>query len=178
MANLIPPDAKKDIVIEYWLRVATIWCILLACAIVVVALLKIPTFVLVHSQLRAFSGAYDSAKEKEISFNEAQDIIISANQLSTLLAAHSTTTTGSEIVDILDDIAGSGVTISSYNITWDDMTMSAVLISGQASTRLALSNFSKDIEAHPLFEEADLPISNLAKDRDIPFNITIIPSSS
>lgn len=177
MANLIPPDAKKAIVTEYWIRVATVWLVLVACAIIVVGLLKVPTFVLVQSQLRAFTVAYDSAREKEASFTEAQEVITEANRVAGLLSSRATSTTATEVIAVLDRIAGESVTIRSFAIERTDATIASIAVTGTANTRAALSNFSKDIEAHEFFGEADLPISNLAKDRDIGFSIEIIPST-
>jgi hypothetical protein len=46
---------------------------------------------------------------------------------------------------------------------------------GTADTRAHLSAFKNALEAHTLFKVASLPLSNLAKDKDIDFSITITP---
>lgn len=177
MANLIPPDAKRAIIIEYWIRVVTVWAVLVGCGLLVVAVLRLPTFVLVRSQLEVFSNAYNQARIQEEVFEEAQHTISEANTLSNLLANSATTTSLSEIVTLLDDIAGVGVTISDFNFQKSDTDITQIDIRGLANTRTALADFSQNIEAHTLFDEAELPISNLAKDKDINFEITIIPAS-
>lgn len=176
MANLLPPEAKRSLIIEYWLRVITVWFILIALAFLAATALKMPTFVLVQSQLGDASAAYDDAREKKDAFNAAQTTLNEANQLSALLATDTNTTPTAELIQILDTIAGSQVRIGSFQITKTDSALEKITVTGMADTRLALANFSNDIKAHPMFLEADLPISNLAKDRDIAFNIVIVPS--
>lgn len=158
---------------EYWLRVVTVWLLLIGLGFIVVALLRIPTFVLVESQLRAFSGAYDEAIDKTAAFDEAQAVITEANELSRLLAEEEDQIPLTDMITILDGIAGSAVRINEFNFTRSDGTLTQINVTGVAATRVALADFSKDIEAHELFAEAELPISNLAKDQDIAFSISI-----
>lgn len=173
MANLIPPNAKRAVTIEYWLRVVTVWCVLIGFGFIAVALLRLPTFVLVQSQLQAFSSAYDEAVDKTSTFEDAQETIVAANELSRLLVDEESQTAFSEMVEILDDIGGTDVRINEFRFSTDAEGENGIVISGVAATRVALADFSKDIEAHPLYAEAELPISNLAKDRDIAFSINI-----
>ena len=176
MANLIPPDAKKAIIYEYWIRVFTVWFVMIGLAFIVVSLLKAPTFVLVQSQLNSFSGAYDGAREKEEAFTEAQQTIVDANDLSVLLTEFSTTIESSELIKILDDLAGSDVRISDFSFKRSADVLDSITVTGLADTRVSLAGFSDNIESHPLFDNAELPISNLAKDKDITFNIEITPA--
>lgn len=175
MSNLIPPDAKRAVVIEYWIRVVTVWFVLVGLALVVTALMKTPTFVLVESQLRAFSGEYEEAVDESNQFDEAQRAITDANQLAELLKGGNDTTELSSIIAILDEIAGDAVTIQNFDLNMTDGMVTKISIDGTAATRQALAGFSENIEAHPLFSDAELPISNLAKDRDIGFSISVVP---
>lgn len=176
MANLIPPDAKKDIILEYWFRVATIWLLLVGFGLCMVIILKIPTLVLIEAQLRTFSGVYDAAQDKKETFEASETILKDANDISTILSRYDPGIAFSEIISILDEIAG-GVAVNSIRLVREESTIKKIEISGIANTRSDLANFSRDIEAHELFEEAELPISNLAKDKDIGFSIDITPST-
>lgn len=178
MANLIPPDAKRELKIQYWIRVATVWCVLVGVAFLVAAAVNAPAFVLVQSQLGAFSGEYNLAKEQADAFTKAQEKINEANSLVALLTSQGTTTSLMQVSDILDTISGNEVEITAIRFEKTAEAITAIAVSGVADTRLALATFSDDLESHPLFAEAEVPISNLAKDRDISFNISIIPSDS
>ena len=48
-----------------------------------------------------------------------------------------------------------------------------VNITGTATDRQSLASFRDRMLAHPLISEVNLPISNLATDKDIQFSITV-----
>lgn len=176
MANLIPPDAKKEIVSEYWFRVVVVWAYLIGIGLLIGALLKAPALWSIESELKAYSGAYDSAQEKAETVKTSQETIAAANAIAQLLAESASTTASTEILAVLDTIAGNEITISQLGLQKDTHSITEMRVQGLANTRTALANFRNDIEQHPLFEKAELPISNLAKESDITFNITITPS--
>lgn len=176
MANLIPPDAKKEIVSEYWFRVGVIWAYLIGVGLLIGALLKAPALWSIESELKAYSGAYDSAQEKAETLKTSQETIAAANDMAQLLAENASTTASTEILAVLDTIAGKEVLISQLRLQKDTSSIIQMSVQGVADTRTALANFRNDIEQHPLFGKAELPISNLAKESDISFNITITPS--
>lgn len=175
MANLIPPDAKNAIVHEYWFRVAIVWAYIIAAALIVVAILRLPALVFIDMQLDAYSGAYSSAQEKVDTVEESRVVIQDANQLAALLANNATSTSPITIFSELESIAGNGVTITGFQLTKDAEHVTEISVSGIASTRSTLANFSSGIEEHSYFKEAVLPISNLAKEKDITFNIEVVP---
>ncbi|MDC1205361.1 hypothetical protein N8083_00745 [Candidatus Pacebacteria bacterium] len=177
MANLIPPDAKHAIIVEYWTRVVTVWFVLIGCALIVVAILKLPTFVLVNTQLNAFKGAYNDARVKEDTFLEVQKTLIEANELSNLLSGYEGAIELTNLLGVLDTIAGTEVSISDFKFEKTETALTKITIVGFANTRIALADFSKNIEAHVLFSEAALPISSLAKDKDISFSLEIVPTT-
>lgn len=174
MANLLPPDAKKTVRTEYWLRVLTVWCVLIGFAMVVVILLKIPTFVYLQLQTKAFSAESATASDRSAAFAEAQEAVEDANALSRVLIDTAEETSLITVQKTIDTIAGSGIKINTFSFEKAEGVLTAVTIAGVAETRLALAKFSDDIEAHEWFASADVPISNLAKDRDIAFNIEIV----
>ena len=173
MANLIPPDAKRAIITNYWLRVVVVWMMLSVGALAVVLLLQVPAMVLVQSQLAAFSSVYEQASDSSDEFSEAQAVVEDANVLASLLARQATSTSYSEYIRTLDQIAGRAVTISSFQIARSPEDQVSIQIVGQADTRVDLSNFNKSIQARPEFDETNLPLSNLAQDENIAFTITI-----
>jgi len=178
MANLIPPEAKKEVVTEYWIRVGTVWCALIGVAFLTLIALKVPTLVLIESQLTAFSGKYTEAINETEQFAHARAAIDDANELGALLSEDVRLVRLSELREIIDEIAGSAVTVKSFTFTRDGGVVESIAISGVGNTRTALAAFTKNLEAHPLFTRAELPISNLASEQDIAFSITIEPADS
>ena len=177
MANLIPPDAKKAIVTEYWFRVVVLWSVMTGVALIFVGVLQVPTFILLSEHTASFSNAYADAEEKKADYEAGEQEIESANQLAKLLAANAQGRPFSELIDILDEIAGSAIVIADMQFRRSEGALQNIEIRGVAADRRALADFSTNLESHPLFLSADLPFSNLAKDKDIAFSITIVPSN-
>ena len=174
MINLIPPDARKVIVTEYWLRVATVWLWLVAIGLCIVAVLNAPTYVLVNNQLNVFTEQYTAAQLQQDEFERLETEIKTTNALATHLRRPATTTAPSVYLDALDALAQNGVSITSFTFTITDAVVASVGLVGVAVDRAALTAFSDVVEAHALFSDAEIPIANLAQDKDITFTITVV----
>lgn len=178
MINLIPFSAQKQVKREYWVRVVSVWMFLVGSGFLVVALLNTPVYVLVHSQLESYLNEYNQASDETQSFKTAQATITDANSTIALLGLSNTQTSFSGIIAKLESLTGSGITINTYQLIRTDGALGTITISGVADSRLSLSQFKDALQKDPLFSSATLPLSNLAKDVDIPFSISITPSAS
>lgn len=147
--------------------------IMAALALVMIAFLKVPLYVLVNSQLDAFSDLYEAAASDDLEFKNSTAQINQANEMAQVLRVSEDDYHFSEIISQIDKIAGEEIDISSYNMGREEGVLSSVTINGQAGTRQSLASFKDRLEFDERFVSAALPISNLAKDVDIPFNITI-----
>lgn len=176
MANLIPPAAKKAVIIEYWIRVVTVWLCLIGLAVVIMVCLQAPTMVLVNAQLQAYSEKYSAAIDRSNEFEAAQESIAEANTLATLLVEESDPVRLTELRAILDELAGDDVEVTGFVFVTEADALAPITVRGIADTRSALALFAEAVEEHALFAQAELPISNLARDRDITFSITIEPA--
>lgn len=178
MINLIPPDARRAVVREYWLRVVVVVFMLLSAAFLLVGSLNIPSYVLIDSQLVAYEQEYTEAQQKKEAFEDEEKAIKEANQLAKHLGMFSETPTFSELIAELDALAGTGVVISQFSAAKTKKEITSITISGTAYRRSDLTSFSDRVEAHPLFMQAEVPLSNLAKDSDIFFQISVVPAKS
>lgn len=178
MINLIPPSAEKHVQREYKIRVASVWMILFGLAFVIVTLLNVPVYILVQSQLDNFLAEYNEASDETQSFIESEVAIANANEIVRLLAKKDPVEEFSHIIEELEQLTGANITIQSFQIGRTGNVLDPIVISGVANSRLELSRFRDAIEASEFFKSAALPLSNLAKDRDIPFTITITPEST
>ncbi len=174
MINLIPPSAQEQVKREYWLRVATVWMVLIASALLIVAILNIPLFVLVRSQLDAFQTEYAQASLESESFKSSEGAVERANNIAMLLS-RTEEDTFSAIITELEILSGSEISISEILLSLTEGELNPIVIKGTAASRLAVTTFQSSLEAHPLFKNAVLPLSNLARDKDIVFTITIEP---
>lgn len=178
MANLVPPIAKKRITFEYWTRVISVWLGLGGMVAFILAALNAPVYLLIVNQLDAFSSRYADASNQQASFAATETKIVTANNTATLLATMNTVSPLVPFVTELQSLTGSAVTISSYRLNRTGVAIKAVDISGTAADRASLVEFSERVKASELFVEAEIPLSNLAKDRDIPFQISVIIDGS
>lgn len=172
MINLIPPSARTQVKQEYWIRVGSVWMILIAIALCMVALLLVPVFVLVKKQQAVFGDQFASAQDTQAQFSAAADLLKNANDAAALLSGGQTDFMPSAIFETVNSVLTSEIIITQYNISKKEGVQSVAVI-GQATSRTALAAFRDALESHPRFASAELPLANLAKDVDILFNITV-----
>lgn len=158
------------------MRVITVWIALVASACVMIATLTMPVYVLVRSQLDAFLQEYTQASVESESFKDAELEVKRANDVAELLSKANKALSFSTIIAELETISREqGVVITEFALLRDKDALQPIVLTGTAPSRLALTTFRDAIEAHALFKDVVLPLSNLAKDKDITFNITIMP---
>ncbi len=174
MVNLLPPTAKKKYVVEYYVRTVTVWLFLITAALVVVGSLMIPLWVSVEIQNAAIAPAYERAFKGGASFAELEGDIIAANTLAGELNRSSQYQLLLPYIIRLQELSGSLVSIQSISMQRSEKgEVKEIMVTGVAATRVALAAYRDALEVETMFAAVELPISNLAKDLDVPFNITI-----
>jgi hypothetical protein len=175
MINLIPEKAKREVVKEYWVRVVTMWLFTLSVSSLVVALLLLPVYVLVTSQVEAYASDATEATKKVAEYDLSATSLVMASKQAQMIVALRQSESFSEMIELLESLKGEGIVLESFNLTRDDgAKMGNIKIEGQALTRQDLVDFRDLLLSHSKIKEVNLPISNLAKDKNIPFNIAII----
>ncbi len=174
MANLIPQAAKRSIKIEYWIRVFSVWFVLFGIAALTLAVLNAPVYLLIGSQLETYSGLFEDANEQNTSYEKIEAEIVSANDNATLLIGMRNIDPVVPYIEQIESFVNTKITLTTFNVTRTNNAVSSVIISGMAVDRASLVDFSRAIESSDTFLEASIPLSNLAKDRDIPFTINAI----
>ncbi|MEL6805041.1 MAG: hypothetical protein AAFO91_14800 [Bacteroidota bacterium] len=174
MINLIPHSARAQIKTEYWLRAVTVWSFMLAFALLLIFALQLPTYVLVISLDEALRTQINTAAATQGEFADLEQQVIDTNNLVVHLTEQEQQTVRfSELMYELDAISPAAVQLMQFDMRRADGRIEAIEVVGRANSRTALSNYRDRVEAHELFGAAELPISNLAKDSDIPFSMTI-----
>jgi hypothetical protein len=173
MINLIPPSAKKGITIEYWLRVITVWFALLVGALIVSIAIMAPAYVLINLQIGASEESSAAASQKIAGYEAvANDLKQSNSEAKAVLD-----TTGyvpiSNYVAIIRKLEGDNITVSEITIARSKDSFNPIQVKGEAVDRQSLSKFRDSLLAEPSVASVDLPISNLAKDKDIQFNLSV-----
>ncbi|MCB9811565.1 PilN domain-containing protein [Candidatus Nomurabacteria bacterium] len=170
MMNLIPPQAKRVVTAEYWVRVFTVWLWLLSLGLLISLVLSVPVHFLMGGINKSLSGKFDEVKKQQEQYDAAVAETKEFNTRLKLLTRGPVLVPHSIIINALDDIGGLAVSIDQVTFKADATSVDIV---GHAATRADLSNFASALEEHEFFSNVELPISNLAKDRDITFVMSV-----
>jgi Tfp pilus assembly protein PilN len=173
MINLIPPKGHVSLKHEYVLRVVSVYALILTGVFVAGTLLTIPTYVLVSSQLNAVRS--DNAHIEVITetYNDALAKIQSANTLMAQLRGTVSRRETSNIIEEVIRVAPGGITLHTFHVSREEGDIKSINVQGLAKTRNALATLKNELEASPLFLTATIPISDLARESDLPFVVTV-----
>lgn len=174
MINLIPPSAKKTVTKEYWLRVLTVWFYVCSAALFSGVLIMLPSYVLITSQVQVYQESASNASQKVASYEDVSKNLSSTNQQSGKLITAFRRTLVSDRIEILRQLQNPGIVLSAISVSRTDDTYEPIRISGIANDRQALAAFRDRLLAQEDVASVDLPLSNLAKDREIPFSLTVV----
>lgn len=174
MINLIPPQGHQALNKEYVLRVASVCACMLSVVFFASAALLVPTYVYISTQVRAVEHQNIESSAVSEEFKAAEASVKFANIIITQLAKGKETPVISLLIEEVKRIAPANITFKTIemSITKDDVN--DLRIQGVAPSRATLLALKQAIEESPLFESAVLPISDLARDADLPFSITVI----
>lgn len=179
MINLVPPVAKKSIITEYWIRVASVWLMLWAFTIFAAASMLLPTYVLINSRVSTYEASAAAASQKVADYQNASQSLIRASQQAKLIVDEKEVPQFSKYIWLLKELQGEGIqfTMMSIQRAEGGTDINSISVGGVASSRETLASLRDRLKADERIESVDLPISNLARDKDIVFNMTIVPSN-
>ena len=174
MFTFLPNGYKEEIMREYRKRVVVVFlslCIILATLSLA---LVMPTFLSLYFE-RAETFVDQAEAERMQDASENTSIIANISRLDARLSAIEKISAERTIISFFERVmvqAGNGISINSLTVMRDEKN-GTIRVEGIASTRESLVNFSRSLQGEPSFASVDLPVSSLAKNRDIPFSIGI-----
>lgn len=180
MINLLLPENKKRLALEYHQRVALIYLLSLI-GLLLVALVVLGSFYL--SLVIEKKSLVDSGKTGSKYF-DTEDLadysgnILRVNKMITLLTTnrnqlHQVT----EVLDRLVEARPAGIKLTSLSVGRQDDGRWAAVIQGISSQRKNIINLIDSLKKDPLFSVVDSPFSNLIKDGRSDFIMTVFLSS-
>lgn len=174
MFNVLPDSLKKLIRQEYYFRLAIIVALAFIALQVIGLFLLLPSWVLsTYKEQEALSDV--AAVHESPMENHLQSVSDTITQTNRTLAVMNTLLYP-EAAPLFQDILSrqpAGVHLTGFSYTLADDGTASIVASGNALTRNILVSFEKSLEKSSLFASVNLPVSNLAKDTDIPFSITL-----
>ncbi|MCA9360618.1 hypothetical protein H6785_01490 [Candidatus Nomurabacteria bacterium] len=173
MINLIPPHAKRELRKEYWVRVCSVWLLLSSLSLVIGVFILLPVNVLIGSQVKAYEESASAASKNVVNYENISSELIQASTQAKYIVDEAHLVDFSEYITIFQNLEGESIQISSINISRDTTGVAPILLSGVASDRQALASFRDRIKELEVVSDVDFPVSNLTKDKDISFTITV-----
>ncbi|OGI71356.1 hypothetical protein A3B84_00635 [Candidatus Nomurabacteria bacterium RIFCSPHIGHO2_02_FULL_35_13] len=179
MINLIPNEEKKKMSKDFYLRLITMFFVMLSVSLLIASILILPSYFFSSIEEDVIDTKIKS-QEKSISLPDPNTLMIIKDLENKLNSVENyeknkyvfSTKVINEI--ILKKIPNIKITEIFYQN--DPQTGKKISISGKASSREVLLSFRRALEDDAAFSKIDLPISNFVKGSDIKFYLSLIPS--
>ena len=150
--------------------------LLFSCVGIFLTIAFIPTYVLVGAQIKTFEGVEKNNAEHTESGTTESEVRATESLLKQLGKTTESRTAGAIIKEI-EETAPPTVSFKTFRIESVKGT-TTIQVQGVADTRESLARFKNALEASDSFDKAEVPISDLAKETELPFMITIVPKQS
>lgn len=173
MINLIPQKAKRNLSIEYWIRVVSVWFTTWAVSLCIGASVLLPTYVLIGSQIDVYEASATAASEKVADYENVSTALVQASLQAKMIMSEMRAPLFSEYITLFEELQGEDVSLTQVSMDRNGGEVSPVALNGVADNRQSLASFRDRLLASEEVVSVDLPISNLARDKDIPFTLTV-----
>lgn len=173
MINLIPNSAKRSIVKEYWMRVLSVWFLVWSIVLLMSAVAFLPAYVLISSQVKIYEQSALEASEKVATYENVSVALVQASQEAKVVIDEMAQHRLSSYLKRIEGLQGEGITVNDIRLSRLEQGVGPIIVQGLARDRQTLAAFRDRLQADPLVKEVELPISNLAQDRDIVFTLTV-----
>lgn len=174
MFNLLPKAEKEFIRREYRLRLVVVWLCFLLVTIVGASLFLAPSYIVSvqkekDAKYRLEIIVRNGSHGEAVSFGT---VLKSAQEKLKLASARQKP--NQYIFERIVAIARekpARISINGFSVTLDDNGKTVFFLSGVASERNSLVSFTQSLKQKGIFEEIEVPLSLLAKESGIEFNL-------
>ncbi len=173
MGNLLPTEYKKEIYRMYKIRLLIVFMIFVSFTGLVILIFLAPIFLSVNFEFQSLEKerAILEAETPELKvITELESKVSGINRKIQVLGQDSESKTTKVLSEIISNKT-TGIKIKSISYSKKE-TGAIIFLRGEATTRESLVLFAKRLEDIDNFTDVNLPVSNLAKDRDLVFSIT------
>ena|SRR6185295_9724789 len=179
MFNLIPDSLKEKVISEYKLRRLTLVIIFLMFIQISFIILIFPSWVASYYKEQEIMSQVNELNQLQSSkdSNSLVSIIRSTNAklniLNTVLAYPAVL----PLLNTVLDSKPSTVYINKFSYTSNSL-FATINVGGISATREGLVAFVKNLQKTNMFKTVNLPVSNLAKDKNIDFSLDLVSATS
>ncbi|MDD4804187.1 MAG: hypothetical protein PHN69_03350 [Candidatus Pacebacteria bacterium] len=175
MLNFLLEKNKKVVIAEYFLRVFTYFLLFLFFALIVLISLFLPSNFYSKYKNDIVSQQLSSIKSK---VGENSDdpikIIKDVNSFTTIFTNEKDQITFGGLIQKITDLKNKNIKISLLSFIKNKNGSIGITINGIAGNRDSLTLFDKELKEEGSFQDVELPVSNLIKNIDSDFVITLI----
>lgn len=150
----------------------------MSCAVLIGIVSLIPAYFFSYTQEKEVLSSLASLQKgrQERGTNTILSELAESNKIIKTLKGQNKNVIYSDIISQIIHQKPSGLTINSFNVVTVNSSSTVpvdVSLQGKASTRDALIKFKNNVEASAFVTKVDLPISDLAKNKDLSFSMKI-----
>ncbi len=175
MFNLLPENLRKQITGEYRLRLAVISILLVIFIQVSFLVFLSPSWLVSYYKEKEYSLQSDELN-KSLSTLDISSTTAFIKSFNTKLGIINDSLEYPKFIPIVDGILSkknNNIRISGIYYSVNSATAGTLTLEGIGDTRESLVSFSENLRSIEHFKKVDLPISNLAKDKNIDFTISV-----
>lgn len=174
MINLLPPQAKKRVHTEYWVRVFTVAFVALSLALVMVVLMAAPIYISIQSAMSQMHASVQSAEQQSASIEANIATVEEANRKVQHLLSEDVAFPLTAYINAVKAQTNDGVDITAISLARaDNGNVNEIQVGAIGRDRQAVLDFLDTLSAHQMFGEVDVPLSSLAQSTAIEFSVTI-----
>jgi len=174
MFTFLPKPYKSEVLKEHRMRVALVFLGLLIAVMILGAVLTLPTFLATFSQRSSMTREL-ARVQNELSVEKGVEIGAEVKAIKARLSVLSAKASRKPVIIVLEELLAQprpGLSITGISMRREG-DKGIIAVQGTADTREHLVAFSKGLQGEPAFSKVDLPVSSLAKGKDISFTIRI-----
>lgn len=176
MHTYLPETQKKELRKEYIVRLLIVICSTLLVITICTIIFMLPAYFVSYAgrteslkKTEAFSEKGVATETKEVEA-QVKAIIDVTNRFADGLGKMNAL----QAISLAHTALVPGVSIQGIEFTYTASTTVDLRVSGIAKTRETLIAYKKKVETNPMVAKADLPVSDLAKSKDISFVLKIL----
>jgi hypothetical protein len=179
MINLIPNEEKKKMSKDFYLRLVTVFFVMLSISLLIASIVILPTYFIFSAEENSFNTKLELQNNESIPLLDQNTLVVIkdlGNKLNLIENTQKNEFVFSQKVIneiILKKISSIKITEISYQN--NSQTGRKINISGKAPSREVLLSFRRALENDVAFSKVDLPISNFVKGSNIEFYLSLIP---
>lgn len=178
MFNLLPDSLKNEIKKEYKLRRLVVCAVFILCLQVTSLIFLFPSWIASvgkEKDLKSQVDALDSSK-KDSNIATLRPFLKNINSELSLIDKSLDYPKILPVINSVISQRSRAIKLSGVDISIIGTSTANISVAGFSDSREALVNYKNKLESSGVFRSVDLPISNLAKDKDIDFNIRLVYS--